>query len=193
MPSYPPIRAAVRCSWAGGACPPLADLVKQPDLARTLEEIAEDGPDTFYRGRLAQRLAAGMRAAGVLIDARDLAECQPQVQDPIAIAYRGYRVTQTPPNSTGFTMLQMLKITERFDLVALDPVQRVHVLVEAKKRAFVDRERYGTDPRFGEVPLDRLLSDAYADECAASIDLSRAADLRLAEPETAPGDTTYFA
>ena len=71
-------------------------------------------------------------------------------------------------------------------------MRRIHVLVEAKKRAFLDRERYGTDPRFGDVPLDRLLSDAYADECAASIDMARASDLALAEPEAAVGDTTYF-
>ncbi len=172
--------------------PPFASLIRQPDLARTLEEIATDGPDTFYRGRLAHRLAAGLREVGALVDAHDLAECRPQVQDPIAIAYRGFRVTQTPPNSTGFTLLQMLKIAERFDLAALDPVQRIHVLVEAKKRAFQDRERFGTDPRFGDVPLDRLLSDAYADECAAGIDLARASDLSLAEPEEAAGDTTYF-
>ena len=114
----------------------------------------------------------------MLVDERDLAEFQPQLQDPIGIAYRGFRVTQTPPNSTGFTMLQMLKIAERFDFAALDPVRRIHVLVEAKKRAFLDRERYGTDPRFGDVPLDRLLSDAYADECAASIDMARAGDSR---------------
>ncbi|MEJ0018092.1 MAG: gamma-glutamyltransferase [Acetobacteraceae bacterium] len=154
--------------------PPLAGLVRQPDLARTLEEIAQDGAETFYRGRLAQRLAAGMHEAGVLVDERDLEACHPQVQEPIGIAYRGFRVTQTPPNSTGFTMLQMLKIAERFELAELDPVQRIHVLVEAKKRAFQDRERFGTDPRFGEVPLERLLSDAYADECAASIDRTRA-------------------
>jgi gamma-glutamyltranspeptidase/glutathione hydrolase len=170
---------------------PLAQLILQPDLARSLEEIAQDGAETFYRGRLARRLVAGMRAAGVLVDERDLAECQPQVQDPIGISYRGFRVTQTPPNSTGFSLLQMLKTVERFDIAALDPVQRIHVLVEAKKRALLDRERYGTDPRFGDVPLDRLLSDAYADECAAAIDLSRASDIALAEPETA-GDTTYF-
>ena len=170
---------------------PLAQLIRQPELARTLEEIAQDGAETFYRGRLARRLVAGMRAAGVLVEERDLAECQPQVQDPIGIAYRGFRVTQTPPNSTGFTMLQMLKTVERFDIAALDPVQRIHVLVEAKKRAFLDRERFGTDPRFGEVPLDRLLSDAYADECAAAIDRTRAAEITLAEPEAA-GDTTYF-
>jgi gamma-glutamyltranspeptidase/glutathione hydrolase len=165
----------------------------QRALARTLEEIASDGAATFYRGALATRLLAGMREAGVLVDARDLEACQPQEQPPIEISYRGFRVTQTPPNSTGFTMLQMLKIAERFDLAALDPVQRIHVLVEAKKRAFLDRERFGTDPRFGEVPLDRLLSDVYADECAAAIDLTRAADLALAEPEAAVGDTTYFA
>ena len=170
---------------------PLAQLIRQPDLARTLEEIAQDGAETFYRGRLARRMVAGMRDAGVLVDERDLAECQPQVQDPIAISYRGFHVSQTPPNSTGFTNLQMLKIVERFDIAALDPVRRIHVLVEAKKRAFLDRERYGTDPRFGDVPLDRLLSDTYADECAASIDLSRAAEIALTESASA-GDTTYF-
>ena len=173
--------------------PSLGALIVQPDLARTLEEIAADGAATFYRGALAARLLAGMHATGVLVDARDLDACAPEEQPLIEIRYRGFRVTQTPPNSTGFTMLQMLKIAERFDLSALDPVQRIHVLVEAKKRAFLDRERFGTDPRFGEVPLDRLLSDAYADECAAGIDLTRANDLALAEPEQAVGDTTYFA
>ena len=172
--------------------PSLAALICQPDLAQTLEEIAQDGAETFYRGRLAKRLATGMRQAGVLVDERDLEVYRPQVQEPIAVTYRGFRITQTPPNSTGFTMLQMLKIAERFDIAALDPVSRIHMLVEAKKRAFLDRERYGTDPRFRDVPLDRLLSDAYADECAASIDMARAADFTLAEPEVASGDTTYF-
>ena len=172
--------------------PALAEIIRQPDLACTLEEIATGGAETFYRGGLAKRLVAGMRAAGVLVDERDLAECQPEIQDPIEIAYRGFRVTQTPPNSTGFTTLQMLKIVERFDFASLDPVQRIHLLVEAKKRAFLDRERFGTDPRHGTVPLDRLLSDAYAGEMAASIDMTRAADIALAEPERA-GDTTYFA
>jgi gamma-glutamyltranspeptidase/glutathione hydrolase len=185
-----------RAVFLGGldvGVPVLGALIVQPDLARTLEEIAADGAETFYRGALAARFVAGMREAGVLVDARDLDACRAQQQPPIEIAYRGFRVSQTPPNSTGFTMLQMLKIAERFDLAALDPVQRIHVLVEAKKRAFLDRERFGTDPRFGDIPLDRLVSDAYADECAARIDLTRAADLALAEPEAAVGDTTYFA
>ena len=172
--------------------PPLASLIKQPELARTLEEIAADGAETFYRGRLAKRLVAGMKDAGALVDERDLAACRAQIQEPLTITYRGFQVTQTPPNSTGFTHLQMLKIVERFDIAALDPVRRIHVLVEAKKRAFQDRERYGTDPRMGEIPLDRLLSDAHADELASTIDLSRAADILLAEPEQVVGDTTYF-
>ena len=172
--------------------PPLASSIKQPELARTLEEIAADGAETFYRGRLAKRLVAGMKDAGALVDERDLAACRAQIQEPLTITYRGFQVTQTPPNSTGFTHLQMLKIVERFDIAALDPVRRIHVLVEAKKRAFQDRERYGTDPRMGEIPLDRLLSDAHADELASTIDLSRAADILLAEPEQVVGDTTYF-
>jgi gamma-glutamyltranspeptidase len=191
LASDPRSRAVFLHDLPSGA-PALASLIRQPDLAGTLEEIAEHGTETFYRGALAKRLAAGMREAGVLVGERDLAEFQPEIVDPIAIAYRGFRVTQTPPNSTGFSMLQMLKIVERFDIASLDPVRRVHVLVEAKKRAFLDRERYGTDPRFGDVPLDRLLSDSYADECAALIDMSRARDIPLTQPEHA-GDTTYFA
>ncbi len=170
----------------------LCGLVLQPELARTLEEIAADGAETFYRGRLAARLARGMREAGVLVTETDLANCRADVAPPIKVQYRGWEVRQTPPNSTGFTLLQMLKIVERFDLRALSPADVVHVLVEAKKRAFLDRERYGADPRFETVPLDLLLSDAHADALAAGIDLGRAANMAL-QAEAAEGDTTYFA
>ena len=169
-----------------------AALVRQPDLARTLEEIATDGADTFYRGNLAKRLVASMRPAGILVDADDLALCVPELTKPIRVTYRGFVVNQTPPNSSGFMLLQMLKIIECFDLTRLGPEQRVHIMVEAKKLAFQDCERYCTDPSFGEIPLDRLLSDDYAAECAAKINLTRAADLRLAEPEFVDGNTTYF-
>jgi gamma-glutamyltranspeptidase/glutathione hydrolase len=171
--------------------PPLAGLIRQEALARTLEAIAADGADTFYRGLLARRLAAGMREAGVPITEVDLGECVAEVTEPIAIDYRGYTVTQTPPNSTGFTFLEMLQIVERFDLAALDPAARIHVLVEAKKLAFLDRERYGGDPRHVDIPLARLLSDAHADALAAEIDLHQAADRPLVAPAEA-GDTTYF-
>jgi gamma-glutamyltranspeptidase len=169
----------------------LADLIVQPELARTLEEIAADGAETFYRGKLAQRLARGMRNAGILVTEEDLAAFEAEVQSPIAVTYRGFEVRQTAPNSTGFVMLEMLKIVERFDLRKLSAADRVHVLVEAKKLAFHDRETYGSDPRFATVPLDRLLSDAHASELAARIDLNRAARTEP-QPMAAAGDTTYF-
>jgi gamma-glutamyltranspeptidase/glutathione hydrolase len=97
-----------------------------------------------------------------------------------------------PPNSTGFVMLEILKIAERFDLAKLSDAERIHVLVEAKKRAFADRERYGADPRFEAVPLERILSDAHADAQAATISLAKASTVDLNVPMAAGGDTTYF-
>jgi gamma-glutamyltranspeptidase/glutathione hydrolase len=176
---------------ADAATPPLAALIRQPDLALTLEEIAAEGPESFYLGRLARRLAAGFAEAGVPIIEADLAACKAEIVAPISIHYRGYEIRQTPPNSTGFTMLQMLKIVEHFDLAALSPAQRVHVLVEAKKRAFLDRERFGADPHFENVPLARLLSDETAAAHAAAISMDHAADLPLLL-EPAASDTTYF-
>ncbi|MSP48976.1 MAG: gamma-glutamyltransferase [Alphaproteobacteria bacterium] len=176
-----------------GNAPEIGSLIVQEDLARTLEEIAADGAEGFYRGRLAKRIAAACQAQGVLLTERDLAGCQAERAAPISIRYRGYEVRQTPPNSTGFVMLQELKIAERFDLKSLKPgsPELIHLLVEARKRAFLDRERYGTDPRHGNVPLDRLLSDAYADECASRIDRNKAS---APEPFSAAagGDTTYY-
>ena len=177
---------------ADGAVPSLSALIRQPDLAATLTAIADEGPDSLYRGLLAQRFAAGLRDAGTLVAEADLAACQCETVAPLAIAYRGYEVRQTPPNSTGFTMLQMLRIIEQFDVAALSPGERIHVLVEAKKRAFLDRERYGADPRFATIPVEHLLSDAVASAHAAAISLDQAADLPLDLGETADGDTTYF-
>jgi len=176
-----------------GREPALGQLIVQADLARTLEEIAADGAETFYRGRLARRIAASAQAQGGLLTEADLAGCHAERVAPISIRYRGYEIRQTPPNSTGFVLLQEMKIAERFDLKSLAPgsAELVHIMVEARKRAFLDRERYGADPRHGEVPLDRLLSDAYADECAAAISRDRAS-----APErftaAAGGDTTYY-
>src|SRR3984957_1747739 len=169
----------------------LAGLVRQPELARTLEEIASEGAPSFYHGRLSARLARGLAEAGALLGESDLAAFEAEVQAPIGVTYRGFEIRQTPPNSTGFVLLQMLKIVERFDVAALSPAERVHLLVEAKKHAFRDREAHGSDPRFEKVPVEPLLSEARIGAHAAAIDLARAADMPLAM-ETAEGDTTYF-
>ncbi|MFC7474091.1 gamma-glutamyltransferase [Dankookia sp. GCM10030260] len=175
-----------------GAAPAPGALVVQPELAETLETIATEGAEGFYRGRLAARLAAAIAAAGGMVSAADLAACTAEVQAPIAIPFRGFEVRQTPPNSTGFTFLQMLAILDRFDLAAhdLDSAALIHVMVEAKKRAFLDRERWGADPRGLDIPLARLLSAEYAAKQAARIDPHRAADLPV-RPDK-PSDTTYF-
>ena len=175
-----------------GAPPPLGAPIVQTDLARTLEEIAADGAGTFYRGRLARRLAAGLEAAGSLVSAADLGAFEAEQQEPIGIDYRGHTVLEAPPNSTGFVLLEELMILEHFDLTRLGllSADAVHVMVEAKKLAFADRERWAADPRSIEAPLAELLSADYAAQLARRIDMRRAAPTRsLAE---AAGDTTYF-
>ena len=178
---------------ADGKAPALGAPIKQPDLARTLEEIAEDGAETFYRGRLAQRLAAGLQMAGSLVRAADLAAFTAEEQAPIAIDYRGLTVLEAPPNSTGCVLLEELKIIEHFDLagMGLSSADGVHAMVEAKKLAFADRELWVADPRSLEAPLSRLLSADYTAGLAARIDMRRAAPTGMV-PQAAAGDTTYF-
>ncbi len=174
-----------------GLPPDVGTPIVQADLAQSLGRLAEAGADDFYRGDLARALAAGCQAAGSLITARDLAAFQPETQAPIELRYRGYTVREAPPNSMGWVLLQELGIVEHFDLGEMGPLSAdlVHTLVEAKKLAFADRERWSGDPRFLEAPLGELLSPAYLARRAAEIDPKRAAPAGAA---AAPSDTTYF-
>jgi gamma-glutamyltranspeptidase len=182
---------------ADGSAPPVGHPIVQPDLADTLEEIAAEGADCLYRGALARRLAAGCAEAGAFVAETDLATFQAEIQPPLAIDYRGLTILEAPPNSTGFVLLQELKIVEQFDLksMGLGSADLVHVLVEAKKLAFADRERWGADPRtleelHGDPPFAELLSADYAARLAARIDRQRAAPIGAIAD--AAGDTTYF-
>src|SRR6185503_11142619 len=176
----------------GGEAPPVGAAIVQPDLARTLEEIAAEGAECLYRGALARRLAAGCAEAGAPVAQSDLAEFEAERQEPIAIDYRGLTVLEAPLNSTGFVLLQELKIAENFDLkgMALGSADLVHVMVEAKKLAFADRERWGADPRSIDPPFAELLSAEYAARLAARIDPRQAAPTRAIAD--AAGNTTYF-
>ncbi|MDB5381278.1 MAG: ggt 4 [Rhodospirillales bacterium] len=169
-----------------GEPPRLGDLLVQEALAATLEALS-GGAD------FAALLAPGAAAADVPISHADLAAMLAEELAPISVPYRRFVVAQTPPNSTGFTVLQMLRILERHDLAALGwgSAALIHLMVEAKKRAFLDRETWGGDPRGMEVPMEMLLSEARAAEHAAAIDPTRAADLPL-KPTPGTGDTTYF-
>ena len=138
-----------------GEAPPVGAPIVQPDLARTLEEIGSEGAETFYRGALARRLVRGLEAVGALVSAADLAAFAAESQEPIAIDYRGFTVLEAPPNSTGFVLLQELKILENFDLAGMGllSADAVHVMVEAKKLAFADRECWAADPHTIAAPL----------------------------------------
>ena len=181
----------------GGGLPSIGAVIRQPDLARTLEALAGAGADAFYRGPLGRRVADAFAAAGTLVTTDDLAAYAPELQAPIETTYRGHVVRQSPPNSVGWVLLQELNLVEGWDLAALDPLSAdaIHLLVEAKRLAFADREAHAGDPRHVPIPLDLLLDKGYARRRAAGIDPAWAA----AHPGT-PGlaapasgaETTYF-
>ncbi len=135
-----------------------------PDQARTLELLGSKGADGFYRGPVAEELVAAVRAAGGNWSAADLAGYQAKERAPLVLDYRGYRiVTAPPPSSGGVAIAEILNILRGFDLAKLDTAHRVHVIVEAMRRAFRDHNDYLGDPDFVSMPLDMLLSPYYAD------------------------------
>ena len=158
---------------------PLAagDVLVQADLADSFRAIAEDGEDVFYRGRIAQAIGRCCEQYGGLLDAEDLSAFHARWQKPISVDYRGYTVYEAPPNSSGHVLLQMLNLVEPFDLAGLGPnsAESIHLMVEAKRLAFADREAYLADPDVVEVPVDGLLSKEYARERGRLIDARRAA------------------
>jgi gamma-glutamyltranspeptidase len=159
---------------------PLApgDVLVQTDLAETFAIIADEGEDAFYRGRIADAIHRCAEEQGGLITGDDLAAYRARWQDPISTDYRGYTVFEAPPNSSGHVLLQMLNLVEPFDLAdsGANSVRSVHLMVEAKKLAFADREAFLADPDFVDVPIEGLLSKEYAQERMRLIDLNRAAE-----------------
>ena len=177
-----------------GRAPRLGEKIVQRDLARTLEIIAEGGAEAFYRGPLGARLAAAVQAKGGLIAEFDLIDYEAEIQEPISTSYRDYTVLEAPPNSSGFTLLQELNVAEQFDLRGMGflSADTVHTLVEIKKLAFLERERWCADQRFLDAPLEELLSKERARQLAAQVDPRRAADRPVVAPVAAGSDTTYF-
>ena len=150
----------------------------QPDLARTLKRIAEQGPEGFYRGETARLIEAEMLANGGLITIDDLASYEAKARQPILGRYRGYDVISMPPiSSGGVALVQMLNILEGYDLRASGhgSAQTVHLIVEAMRRAYADRARYLGDPEFNlTMPILRLISKSYAAQLRRSLLVSQA-------------------
>ena len=169
-------------------------ILYQKDLAQTFRKIAAEGRETFYEGEIAKAIAAFSKAYGGLLTEADLADCHARWVEPIHTNYRGYEVYEMPPNSSGHVLLQELNLVELFDLPAMgcNTAESIHVMVEAKKLAFADREKYMADPDWVEAPLAQLLSKAYAEQQAKRIDRNRAAtDVTSGLPEQRE-DTTCF-
>ncbi|HKV45148.1 MAG TPA: gamma-glutamyltransferase [bacterium] len=168
------------------------DRFALPELARTLGEVARDGRDAFYRGPLAGRICAALRRGGGLLSEGDFAGYRSRWAEPLSIVYRGWTVCNTPPPTQGLTSLQILNIIERYPIAEWGDQSAAyyHLMVEAAKQAFVDRDAWIADPEFHRVPVDDLLSKSRARVQAAAIDPDRAR--AQAAPRPAGGDTVWL-
>ncbi|HKC87568.1 MAG TPA: gamma-glutamyltransferase, partial [Blastocatellia bacterium] len=146
-----------------GRPPAPGEIFVNKNLADTLKKIAAQGPDVFYRGEIAAKIVKFAQEKGGLHTTRDFANQTSNWVDPISVNYRGYTVYEMPPNTQGLAALEMLNILEGFDLGKLghNTAMYLHLLVEAKKQAFIDRARHIADPAFYKAPLDKLLSKDY--------------------------------
>ena len=151
----------------------------QKDLARTFQAIVDGGREAFYQGDIAKTIVGFSKEQGGILTLEDLADCRSRWQEPISTTYRDHTVYEAPPNSSGHVLLQELSLVEQFDLKSMgcNTVESIHLMVEAKKLAFVDREAFVADPDFIDMPIDGLISKEYARQRATLIDLSRAASL----------------
>ena len=179
----------------GGHAPEKGEIFKNPDLARTYELIAAQGRDAFYRGEIADRIDAFMRANGGWLRKADFEQHTSTWVEPLSTNYRGYDVYELPPNGQGIAVLQMLNILEGFDLRKMGflSADALHVMVETKKLVYEDRAKFYADPAFAKVPVKWLISKEYAAERRKLIDLARAG--RSYDPGHPPlndGDTIYL-
>ncbi len=182
-------------TWlVNGKAPRIGQIFREPDLARTLRDIAAGGPDAFYRGKLAERIAACVQAKGGLLAAEDLAAHTSTWEEPIEVSYHGHRLLECPPNGQGLIAAQALGILDGFDLAARrwGYAETLHPQIEALKLAFADAERYVADPTQVRVPTRGLLDPAYLATRRALIDPARAASSCSHGVPGTPTDTVYL-
>ena len=168
-------------------------IFKNPQLANTLEIIAEKGRAGFYEGEVAKTIADFIQAQGGFLTYEDLAGFHSEWVEPVSTNYRGYDVWELPPNGQGMVALQILNILENFDVkkMGLFSSDYVHLFTEAKKLAFADRAKHYADPNFSKIPIEQLVSKSYAKERAALIDLAKAAQVDESGIPNG-GDTIYL-
>ena len=197
-PRFEKFPASMAAFTKNGVPYQMGDTLKQPDLAKTLERIAESGPAGFYSGETAELIEKEMKSGGGLITKEDLANYKPKKRMPLRGAYRGYEILSMPPPSSGGTVLvEMLNILEGFDLASsgFGSAQSLHLMAEAMRRGFANRARYLGDPDFNpDMPIERLISKEYGAELRGTIRKDRASK---SSPEnfvwaTESPETTHF-
>lgn len=177
-----------------GAPPPPGTQFVQPDLAATLQLIADSGPKAFYRGSIADLIVQEMARGGGLVTRQDLARYHAKWRDPLEIGYRGYTIyTMPPPSGGGVTLAEILNVMEGYAPSPFGSARLMHLQTEAMRRAYADRNAYLGDPDFVRMPLSRLLSKSYAADLRASIDSFRATPTPPAAGVRSEGtETTHF-
>ncbi len=187
-----PYPSSVKALLKNGGPFQAGDILRQPDLARSIEIVANEGAGAFYRGKLARLTADFYEKNGGLLRYDDLASYQPEETSPIRTTYKGYDVYEAAPNSQGVVLLETLNLLEPVDLKSMghNSAPYVHTLIEALKLSFADRDRWIGDPRFTNIPIEQLLSKSYSEQRRKQIDPQRA------QPGPAkygtPGDTSSF-
>ncbi|MGH3384395.1 MAG: gamma-glutamyltransferase family protein [Nocardioidaceae bacterium] len=183
----------------GGEAPELYSIFRNPEMARTLDLIQEEGRNAFYKGEIARAIVQKSESAGGVIALDDLADYKSEWVTPLSTSYHGYDIHQLPPPGQGFAALEMLNLLDvctpelGFNLADLGPrdPQYWHLMIEAKKLAYSDLHRYNADPKFEPPPLDRLLSKEYAAELCDEIDPDHARPADVLGNDA--GSTVYFA
>ncbi|MFN9751893.1 MAG: gamma-glutamyltransferase family protein, partial [Planctomycetota bacterium] len=178
----------------GGKAPRKGELFRNPALAETLEKIARNGRDEFYRGETAKQIDAFMKRVGGYLSYEDLASHRSEWVDPVSVDYRGYKVWELPPNGQGIAALQMLGMLKAFDLKAagFGSPSHLHWFVEAKKLAFEDRAKFYADPEFHRLPVAELISDTYLRQRSQLIGGRAAQRVAAGNPALEDGDTIYL-
>src|SRR5450756_2151875 len=178
-----------------GESPKLGEIFRNPELGAAMELIANQGPAAFYKGAIAQAILKTSQRLGGKMSAADLSEFASEWVAPISTEYRGWKVYELPPNGQGVGPLEMLNILAQFPLgsYAQRGVEELHAQIEAQKLTFADLHRYLADPRMSNVPIEGLISPAYARERAKLIDANRArCEESPGTPETMAGNTLYL-
>jgi gamma-glutamyltranspeptidase/glutathione hydrolase len=187
--------AAAHTFLISDRAPRVGEVMRNPDLAWSLQQIAQGGRDAFYRGEITQRILALSARHGGALAAKDFSDYSSEWVEPISTTYRGWTVYEMPPNGQGIGALEMLNIMEHFDLhsFGLNSTRALHVQIEAKKLAYADVIRYIADPKAAKLPVSGMLSKEYAAERAKLIDMDHAnCEVGPGAPVPSAGDTVYL-